>query len=143
MIHYIIKIVVGKNLVFGKAIASSNAFVQLCRDLNLLQIFIKYSIVKQIDDFSCEIFQESPQLNASLAQKPSPWIILLHHHQTYCNKLTVKASWLWVSLYFAQLRLCQDVATCAQPEIFGHTNRHSITRKSLVVCQIYSVTAYF
>ena len=36
---------------------------------------------------------------------------------------------LWISLFFPWLRVCQDQATCDQPEALGGTNRHTITKK--------------
>ena len=42
-----------------------------------------------------------------------------------------------VTLFFRWLRMCQDQATCAQPEALGRINRHSATKKSLILVLIY------
>ena len=51
------------------------------------------------------------------------------------KKLTVGAP-LRVTL-FLQPTICRDQATCAQPEALGHTNRHSATKKSLILFRIF------
>ena len=45
------------------------------------------------------------------------------------NNLTVSVL-VRVSFLFAWLRLCQDQATCAQPQVFGPTNKHTISKQS-------------
>ena len=44
------------------------------------------------------------------------------------NNFSVRAS-IWVSVLFAWLRLYQNQATFAQPDVFSRRNRHAITKK--------------
>ena len=66
------------------------------------------------------------KLSASSAEKPGRWVILLNHNLVYCNNSKAR-TWLWVS-FSLYLRLCQNEAICAQPELLRHTDRHTFTK---------------
>ena len=59
-------------------------------DLDLCEVMIKCSEVKQMANFLCEILQQS-QLFAPLSQKPGPWIIFPKHNLIYGNNFIVSA----------------------------------------------------
>ena len=54
-----------------------------------------------------------------------------------CNNLTASAL-LQVSLLLPWLRLCQNQATCAQPEVLGRANKHNYEEvaNKITLCEV-------